>query len=435
MEPLETLYGELSEREISSLMLFLWPDNDGVTRINYTFERGSAPKLLQNFLEETHPNTNISNTTENVQQAIKVALNKWENACSHFIEFNYIEAPKEEFKGIIFQGCQFAESSFIRGSSTWPFDFSMAKVRGVMQSQMNMICVPIETNEVDLHTISHEICHAIGLAHLHDSPTIKQRLMTTKQGLGCSVMPYEYLIRSKEMNNACASPDVCLQAEHAVYPGPLDAKACSRMYDLTQVNVKRPVISIGERIKISLSKNRKSVSSSIGSGLMEGSCVGIVFAMKRCMKHYLLQHQWQPFYASALINSTYLLMVCSMNFLTKDSFSLVSQSASPLISTTSSMILFFMLMSDDFLREEKTLWLESRVQAGLKNVGLTVSLLFLFHQLYQKPIKTISAFAASDVSSQLVSYFFHKPEQASSSHASNNTSVCRAGSLYSIPQC
>jgi len=72
-----------------------------------------------------------------------------------------------------------------------------------------LVCLPSSVkNDFDLHTISHEIGHALGFEHLHDIDSVKKRLKMTPQGLGCSVMPYSEKLTSTI--NSCNTAQYCL---------------------------------------------------------------------------------------------------------------------------------------------------------------------------------------------------------------------------------
>lgn len=233
LKDLKRTCGSLTDEELSQVTNYLWPSNGIITSIYYTFDQNVIPSFMEDFFNKTFPNTSFFKTSVMVKNAINLVLDKWVNACDRKVEFKYIETPVKGFSGIIFQSCQFDKRFKVAGASNGFFDKGQ-NVRGKPRSLLNVICIPETIGMHDIHLFSHEIGHALGLMHFHDVYRLKNHLISTHQGLGCSVMPYPNLVQAEKMSNVCNTNEICADEGYAIFPGPLDALACSSIYDLNK---------------------------------------------------------------------------------------------------------------------------------------------------------------------------------------------------------
>ncbi len=216
--------------ELASLVHHLWPANqDGATKISYTFDQNGIPQGFKEKLSKEFPDLFITPITHRLKSSVEQVLAKWVNACGSRVTFNYHETVSQDFRGIIFQACDFPKKYSKNGLSL-SYHSDYRNVRSFPEVELNVLCIPSGSTYFDLHTISHEIGHGLGLAHFHDVESVRQRLKDYEQGQGCSVMPYSNEIRG-DKSNQCRDLIACEKQGYAIYPGELDAIACQTLYN------------------------------------------------------------------------------------------------------------------------------------------------------------------------------------------------------------
>jgi len=224
---LEELCGTLSIRELRSAINAYWrPQAPNLpTKINYTFNLASAFTSLTDSVEFTSDESQVMATSQSLQDSIQSILDSWETACADSIQFNQVPQLTDDGKGIVFAACDEMANN-VHGLATFHRTTSL---ENHIEFEQVLVCLPSLVNDdFDLLTISHEVGHALGFKHLHEIPSVKERLMKTLQGRGCSVMPYPDLISSPI--NACNTSQYCLEQDYAVFPGPADAAMCQALY-------------------------------------------------------------------------------------------------------------------------------------------------------------------------------------------------------------
>lgn len=258
--------------ELHKVISHLWPRVDGVATINYTFDTRLIP---QNVIESARQDLNqkrFDPLNDISQLVLSMVLDAWTKACKSKVNFKYVGSPSEDFSGIIISNCDNLKSAL----GYW----EPIQRNSLGYMKQGIVCIPSQYFQREnflilknVHTISHEIGHAIGIQHLHEFPLIKTHLQDTEQGMGCSVMPYSHEIL-KDPINYCRDQSVCLNHTSAVLPGPLDQDVCQLMYGENSRYFPKQV-SLGE------------VITSYG---IEGMRVGYLTAVKEIFAGLLQQN-------------------------------------------------------------------------------------------------------------------------------------------------
>ncbi len=248
---LKDLCGRLSMDEIMQLVFARWfrNPNEPITRINYSFDLSKISDQQKSSIEiEADLSGGLLSLTNSSKQLVQMMLLKWQEACGNHVEFQYVSNPTAEQNGIIFAACD----KFYKAKGITSYSTMSHAAEQIEELKQVVICLPSEiTTYLDLRVLAHEIGHALGFEHFHDVPSVKQRLMSTSQGLGCSVMPYVQEIISEK--NFCQSDAFCRNKTFSVFPGPLDEKLCTKIYDGSIDFKKIEPLSIRNKYYLSMS--------------------------------------------------------------------------------------------------------------------------------------------------------------------------------------
>lgn len=231
MKTLEDLCSPLTIAEIQQMIFARWSknSNEAVTTINYTFNRkGITDDVTNHMLGQMRTDIQGSPLMESLshesRQIVKATLEQWVYACNQKIRFNYVANLSPDQPGIAFVGCDYLKEAV--GVAAYNF----MEVPDQILLNKVLVCLPTDLqNPFASRTASHEIGHSLGLLHLHEVESLKQRIMTTEQGLGCSVMGYNHELWSEI--NACTTSQYCANETYAIVPGPIDSQICTQLYD------------------------------------------------------------------------------------------------------------------------------------------------------------------------------------------------------------
>lgn len=221
------LCGTLSEDELRGVIDLVWPRYGRTAIIPYTFDVSLIPQRIKDEARVDLAQQSFDKLNKDSVNLLNDVLKKWEETCDNLVKFHYVEHVQlDRFKGVVIANCD--NLNIARGY--WQPVYSQSG-----EYQLGIVCIPSqyysqtgELMKINLHTISHEVGHALGLGHFHDVQSIKQKLMLMPEGGGCSVMPYYSEINTQI--NRCRTMDVCLNTSIAIFPGPLDGFACKATY-------------------------------------------------------------------------------------------------------------------------------------------------------------------------------------------------------------
>jgi len=218
---IESLCGQLSLEQLKQVVFGKWEKvpHATVTTINYTFDELSVSPDVKKHLLLGHSQVIIQSLSVKTRALVNLALEQWRSACGELIKFNYVDKLDGNQPGI----------TFIGGDNLTDANGLTVSLMDGNQFNKALICLPSEIKTpYDYKTITHEIGHALGLKHVHEIESIKQHLMTADQGMGCSVMGYNSVLKSH--SNNCTTEKYCADQTYALYPGPTDQQICSAIY-------------------------------------------------------------------------------------------------------------------------------------------------------------------------------------------------------------
>ncbi|KTD73413.1 reprolysin-like metallopeptidase [Legionella tucsonensis] len=213
--------------EIRNATLHHWPRMQKTTTIPYSFDLSIIPQRIKDDALKRFSQSSFDPLSSHSTNWLKRVLKQWEKSCENSVKFIYVDKINTNaFNGIIIANCDNLKAA----NGYWQQVYTTSG-----KFQFGLVCIPSNYYDnsgkliaYNLRTISHEIGHAIGLAHLHDVESIRAYLQNTPQGRGCSVMPY--LDRITSDTSLCVNMDACLNSTYAVMPGPLDAQMCQAIY-------------------------------------------------------------------------------------------------------------------------------------------------------------------------------------------------------------
>jgi hypothetical protein len=216
----------IPSQDWSQLVLGKWPS----AKISYSF---SLPNTALQAFRSKHRLTAqglLEKLPEDLINSMRHHFHKWQMASQGAFEFEEVEALSPEHNGISVSFCSQLPS---RGQEAYT-----EYVHEAGELWHSHICLPtyLTNNHLPFHEYikSHEIGHALGLDHLHNSASLKQALKDTAQGQACSVMPYKDEITSK----LSSLPEL----SHPIEPGPLDKQMLAHLYG--QEPLPKPMIKI-----------------------------------------------------------------------------------------------------------------------------------------------------------------------------------------------
>lgn len=196
-----------------------------VTTINYSFNLKSLPALLTQEVQHNNPGIIISSLPRIERAKVRETLQQWKSACGDLIEFNYVQTLDQNQLGLTIVGCD----NLNKADGLTHYNHAALEATGSLYQAI--ICLPskIKTN-YDSKVYAHEIGHGLGFGHIHEVDSIRQQLGSSDQGLGCSVMGYEHLLKTPQ--NRCRTTELCKNETYAVIPGPMDQQICQAAYKL-----------------------------------------------------------------------------------------------------------------------------------------------------------------------------------------------------------
>lgn len=217
----------LTTDEIRNATLHYWSRLQKTATIPYSFDLSIIPQHVKDDAFKSFSQSSFDPLNSHSINWLQKILQQWEKSCENAVKFIYVDKINTNvFNGIVIANCDNLKAA----NGYWQRVYTSSG-----KFQFGLVCIPSNYYDnsgkliaYNLRTISHEIGHAIGLAHLHDVESIRVYLQNTSQGRGCSVMPY--LDRISSDASLCVDMDNCLNSTYAVMPGPLDAQMCQAIY-------------------------------------------------------------------------------------------------------------------------------------------------------------------------------------------------------------
>ncbi len=208
----------VNDAMLASTMDGLWPDQ---RHIPYSFHMRSAVRWRLTLIRQGYVELAPRNVSSPIVRAkVEAALLDWQLASDSQIGFKYVPVLGSTQPGIFIAKCATMRTM------THHYDFQAitdwivgddGQIKGAIVCYPDDLLASSTDDPYENYMVTHELGHALGMDHFHESPDIQQILSEASGGEACSVMAYPQVVN----RNFSWATDGSLVAKK---PGPLDRR-------------------------------------------------------------------------------------------------------------------------------------------------------------------------------------------------------------------